>query len=171
MCQLCVRKISKTLRNLNKRTSIVLLFSKHHKIANAVLKTFWKIMFQKMMWIFQNNKIRSISKKEDLGHYPILWNRHIIKAKSQKLDTFWRSQFVSMSFQIYHEKWEDIFCTKKHRPHPIDPLTPLPSLFPAFGLLHLWQAPWCSPSLHFDPGLICNIESLIGKNLQLQHGN
>ena len=45
----------------------------------------------------------------------------------------WRSQFVSMSFQIYHKKWGRFFCTKRQHQAsfnwPPDPLSFLLCLY------------------------------------------
>ena len=69
-----------------KNISKVLLFSKHHKIANAV-KTLDFVFPKKWCEFSKIIKFKESAKGEWLIMlHPILWNRHIIKAKSQKLD-------------------------------------------------------------------------------------
>ena len=69
-----------------KNISKVLLFSKHHKIANAV-KTLDFVFPKKCCEFSKIIKFKESAKRGRLlTLHPILWNRHIIKAKSQKLD-------------------------------------------------------------------------------------
>ena len=105
---------------------------------------------------FQNDKIRSISKRRTQDTLPYFVEQTCNKSQISKNWTlFGVANLFPCHFKSTTKNERIFFCTKKHRPYPIDPLTP--SLLPAFGILHLWLAPWCSPSLLFDPGLICNI--------------
>ena len=140
--------------------SKVLLFSKHHKIANAV-KTLDFVFPKKWCEFSKIIKFKESAKGGRLiTLHPILWNRHIIKAKSQKLDNFGVANLFPCHFKST-TKNERIFFAQKST-DPIQ-LTLWPPLFPSLPEQPLESstsgrlAPWCSPSaLLFDPGLIYN---------------